>query len=492
MGVINMPKVAVTEGLEPRRRGRPPRKNVASPPDFDYEQGKQTIQRDSEFWRFCEGYPDKSGLSVYVYRLWPAIDFNLIGRRDAYITIVTDPAKFHSAGIIEEFGGGEYWLKASDANARPPDRAKSWIRCLEPDVVPKLDLRTLKVNDPRNADYIEGLIATGAMVRDTDGRARLRTGDDTLAPGGAPVGPGSAVPVAVPAAAAAAPPGLPVSVIEKLTSVVLERLLATPPASDPESVFNLAWRIADRVTPPAAQAAPPPAPVSALQQLESLVALKSAVGDLFGPPAVAAPPGAGWWSIIPQVLPMLPSLLQSFAALASTTARGAGAPAGPPSLLNTGVRPGAGIPYADVSGGGHGSGVGPVILQGVPVEAAAPVPPGVAGGEPFPAVMDLPPELQGVVTPEVMEKLLRLAPVALSKWDSGECSGLDFAVAFHVLEGKPLYRLLYAVVGAENVFRLLSVCPHPSLLGATEAKLHSLREWVDEFLSLDVDAAAAA
>lgn len=147
---------------------------------FDYSRYLQTIHKAEDFAHFADGYPDKSGLCAYMYRLQPKIDFNLIGIRDAYIKKSTDAAEWSPAWLEANFGRGTYMIKLNDANRvkGQNDVAKIVIELMDCEKPAVYDLRTLKLTDPMNQDEIARLIQSGELVRDPNGAPRMRTAAD--------------------------------------------------------------------------------------------------------------------------------------------------------------------------------------------------------------------------------------------------------------------------------------------------------------------------
>jgi hypothetical protein len=172
--VKKMPAAAKSDENQPVKKARQPRV-------FDYSRYRVTIQNPDEFQRYLSGYPNKTGLMAYVYRLVPKIDLSLIGRET---TNILETAEFHKvtpAAIAEDFGRGKYMVTLNDSNRPKGEKevCKGIYRLEDEAKPPVYDIRTLLLNHPDNMDEVNRLIATGVLVRDAgNGSPKLKTEAD--------------------------------------------------------------------------------------------------------------------------------------------------------------------------------------------------------------------------------------------------------------------------------------------------------------------------
>lgn len=183
--------------------GRPAGSRNAKPKvkKWDYSRPKQTIQKFEEFLDYLAGYPDKTGLMGYVYRLRPRIDLSLIGIQETSIiqTHVMDDLTEEKIG--EMFGRGHYMVKLHDGN-RPRGQqecCRTWIELDQHEKPPQYDPLTLCLAEPKNADEINRQINAGVFVREHGGLVRLRTEADGAPPKREPAAPVVAPPPPAPA-----------------------------------------------------------------------------------------------------------------------------------------------------------------------------------------------------------------------------------------------------------------------------------------------------
>ena len=189
------------EGAENGNSGRPARREKGSKV-FDYERSGQSFRNDADFQNYLAGYPNKSGILAYVYRLHPVIDMSLIGVAEKSIMKTSVPAEMTREYVAQRFGRGKYLLKLSDANRERnhTEAARTWFEVNDPDLDPIYDPRTLRLSDQQNMDEIARLIQAGVLIRNSEtGLPRLRTDAD------GPQTPPQ--PAAAPAPAVAAPFG---------------------------------------------------------------------------------------------------------------------------------------------------------------------------------------------------------------------------------------------------------------------------------------------
>lgn len=188
-------KRAVSEAEKPA----PARKKAAKEPRiFDYSAWGQRLYNENDFARYLAGYPDKTGLMAYVYRLRPRINHDLIGIRETNIEEVPEVSNMNSGYIENRWGRGKYMLTLNDAN-RPKGQKEvctTWFKLEDSLKPPVYDVRTLVLSHPDNIDEVNRLLSNGQLIREPSGAPRLRyEGDPPHVAGGNG-----------PAAAAAPPP----------------------------------------------------------------------------------------------------------------------------------------------------------------------------------------------------------------------------------------------------------------------------------------------
>lgn len=161
---------------------------------FDYSRFRIPIPNPEQFAQYLAGYPNKSGLQLYIYRLWPKIDFGLIGQREHTIRKVFEIGQMNVEWVTREFGRGKYQFKLND---KLRDKGETEVcnmvfEITDPERPPVYDVRTLCLGAPENIDEINRLIETGAVLRDPSGNPRVRTERD----GPAQMPPSSVTPAA--------------------------------------------------------------------------------------------------------------------------------------------------------------------------------------------------------------------------------------------------------------------------------------------------------
>src|SRR3984885_10022871 len=173
----NAPPAVNSRRIPPRSETHRPFKSSGK---FDYMAYRRTLNKPEEFAAYLAGYPDKSGLMVYCYRLLPKIDLTLIGHRESSIEKISDVAKMNPEYTAEKWGRGKYLLRLNDANREKGQNevVKTWFDlddCEKPAVY---DIRTLVLSAPENIDEVNRLVNSGVLIRDVSGAPRLRTEAD--------------------------------------------------------------------------------------------------------------------------------------------------------------------------------------------------------------------------------------------------------------------------------------------------------------------------
>lgn len=154
---------------------------------FDYSRFRIPIPNPEQFAQYLAGYPNKSGLQLYIYRLWPKIDFGLISQREHTIRKVFELGQMNVEWVTREFGRGKYQFKLND---KLRDKGETEVcnmvfEITDPERPPVYDVRTLCLGASENIDEVNRLIETGALLRDPSGNPRVRTERD--GPAQAPV-----------------------------------------------------------------------------------------------------------------------------------------------------------------------------------------------------------------------------------------------------------------------------------------------------------------
>jgi hypothetical protein len=180
--VSNAPPAVNTRRVPPRAETHRPFKSAGK---FDYTAYRRTVNKPEEFAAYLAGYPDKSGLILYAYRLLPRIDLTLVNHRETSIAKISDVAQMNPDWIAERFGRGKYLMRLNDANRDKgqTEVVKTWFDlddCEKPAVY---DLRTLVLSAPENIDEVNRLVSSGVLIRDASGAPRIRTEADGPATG---------------------------------------------------------------------------------------------------------------------------------------------------------------------------------------------------------------------------------------------------------------------------------------------------------------------
>lgn len=110
-----------------------------------------------EFWRAVETYPDKSAISIYVYRLWPRLV-----RKPPKQKNILKATSLTEDELRRKFGSGTYQVMLCDAN-RPRAGVRAKVEIDDPQLEPVIDPDDLDVGHPENRAYVEGLKARGLL-----------------------------------------------------------------------------------------------------------------------------------------------------------------------------------------------------------------------------------------------------------------------------------------------------------------------------------------
>lgn len=149
----------------------PRTKQAAAPeteaPALDFNRSFQKLSWET-FQKFQAAYPNKEGISLYLYRLWPLIDRKLTGQPVKNIDVFPGPVS--EEDLLRKHGSGKYLLTFNDMN-KPKAMCKvaeTKININDHDFPPVLDQHEIIVGHRDNDSYIAGLKARGEWKRDND------------------------------------------------------------------------------------------------------------------------------------------------------------------------------------------------------------------------------------------------------------------------------------------------------------------------------------
>ena len=167
-------------------KARPGKAKIPNNPT-DYTRHRLTFTDPDAFWAYMTDYPNKDGVTMYLYRIRPVIDLSLIGLRESNIQKggYGDLKLFSRDAVGEKFGRGEFQVKVTDSNR--PEGQKEVVRScqykiLEGEKAPVYDPRTLVLSHADNIDEVNRQIMLGVLVRDASGTPRIRTAGDASVP----------------------------------------------------------------------------------------------------------------------------------------------------------------------------------------------------------------------------------------------------------------------------------------------------------------------
>lgn len=505
---------------------------AALPVALDYERTRQQFKRFEDFERFVAGYPESSGVSFSCYRLRPVINLKLIGEKKTSIKVSPEPL---TADLLRsEFGNGEYMVIMNDANNRAPkstEVARSWVSINEPDCDPVLDPRALVLDSKENAAYIRELLALGVLVRDEGGDVKVKTDSsaalvermekkiDALSE--------KKEAAAVPAVASG-PRAASEDVMGKAFLVLVEKALNQ---SNQPSAIDTAFKIAERLAPPAAGGMSPilekaierlllrelspdrPAaeasaasdPLAFIDKLTNMKESLERLGMVPASPAaasVAAAEESGFlgglkavFGGIADLAKHAPSIMQAWAMYQSMRPALAAGPAAGIPMMPPAVAAPRPLPIAAAAPGPR------LVVPGEPAEvpaevsAAVPVMPMMPAGMPALDALNLEgdsdmKEMMALFSDPVMiQKLQELGGRAQSAFERG-ISGIDFAHGLCMYDAADGRRLFDALdrFGTEKVVGVMSMLP--ALAGWVDSHREGFTKWLDSFFEYDPDASA--
>lgn len=147
-GLAGAPVVALSEG--PPESGRK----------------KRSI---SDLLKFAREYEDKTAIAFYLYRLWPVIDLNLVGRKTSYIDKLMSPEECETDKLTQKWGRGKYKLCMTDSNIKGGARlCEATFEIDHPDFEPasEWNWRELDLGSPANASFVQSLRLRGMLPKD--------------------------------------------------------------------------------------------------------------------------------------------------------------------------------------------------------------------------------------------------------------------------------------------------------------------------------------
>jgi len=336
------PKGSKTRPAEERAAEKVPKLKT-----FDYSRYKLTFQKPADFYAYMAGYPDRTGLCFYLFRLRPAIDHGLIGIDESSIAITSNEADMTEDAVAEVWGRGFYMVKVTDAN-RPKGQqelCRTWFDCELAPKAPVYDIRTLKLAVQTNGDEIQRHINLGTLVRDLHTQqVRLRNESDK--------------PLASPSVAAGASGGpfnldvnsLVASLIQRGATSGADHVKETievarmlNPQQGPIDMDVLADKVAARLSNKTATVAAEPNDMfSAYEKMERFInrvtgraenhVAVPVTGEVLtgeGPAAVAAGGGSSSWAahvpgILGEVKSLIPTMMDAYRELKSENGGGEG------------------------------------------------------------------------------------------------------------------------------------------------------------------------
>jgi hypothetical protein len=417
---------------------------------FDYLRFKLAIQDQDDFQAYLHGYPDKTGLMAYVYRLVPRIDVRLVGISETNI-LETATLSEMTAGFIEhKFGQGKYMLKLNDANRAKGENevCRTWFKLEDSEKAPVYDIRTLLLGHPDNQDEVNRLLTLGQLVREPSGAPRLRNEGD-----GSPVGHHASLPSGGGGGSELLTKETVGQLILKLVdrgsqspgdairqSIEIAKLLA-PPASAAAAPLDVAV-IAELVAARMAQAGGSRRGGSAdifenYERLEGFIQKVRGGGSAVAIPGDGAAAGGGWVAAVPGILAGLAGVIPLI--IAGVTQLRAG-PAG--------------------------------MLPGLPA-APTPVAPGPGPRATVQQIKPLP------------DRILDIATLGMSKMGEG-VSGFDFAawVCAWYPGGLEVYQFLEPQ-GAAGVVGLMAMNPGTAAILQDDARRGQIEAFLSDFFTYD-------
>lgn len=418
------------------------RKTATSSPVLDFLTSNQRLP-PQDFFRFCAEYPNKEGISVYVYRIQPVIDRGRAGIPTRYIDLVAGPIE--ETYLLRTWGSGKYQLCLSDASKPKGARmANTVIEIWDSNVEPVLNPQELCPDERGNDRWLQKYFAQGWTLEEVthpiSGRniSRLRAPDRGGDGGSAALG----------------------QTVEKLVDRLTER--RQEPANNPvmselislirekgtsqADVLKQAFDIADRLKPQT-----DPVQVQLLKTLGELV-MKQASGA----PAAPAPDPIAH---LKQTMELLKDL---------GVGNGGGTSGSWMELV--GALPGilqGGAQFLRELSGFKTTG------QVIQMPGAAPPPPS-----------DLIPAADSAAPPEAgmfnVQALMAVGKDAIDAFERG-ISGDDFAHALvcRSRDGEQLYAMLFNM-GQEGIISAVSMVP--GLAARLEPRRAELEAWLDAFL----------
>lgn len=445
-----------------RTQTEPPVRNKPGPKPkpFDYQKPKQAFRRPEDFTAWMAGYPDKSGVMAYFYRLTPRIDLSRIGIDTTAIHHTTKPEEMTADFCAGRFGRGKYMLKYTDANKKPEEMARTWFEIDDPDAAaPVYDVRTLLLNHPANGDEVARLLHSGILIRDSEfSSPRVRSEADRPVPVVAPAATPAAVPVAV--SAAAVSPSVADSIVLKL----LDRAMPSATPQTATEVLKQSFDIADRLRPQTV----------AGPSLEDIV---ERVVSRLNKPAASAPNELETWEKMNAFFERL-GLNQKPAAVAEGSPAWVGVLTSLADRLLTPL-----VPVAVSFMMSKSRPPGPVAVP--PRQVAGP--PAVDSGMPPAPFPDSFPAFLPESAP-IMSRIQQVVQFALEKQAAG-VAGFRFAswlCAFYP-GGSDIYRMMERAGGTGAALGMVAMVPELSGAMQDPMQAAALESWLDDFFTFNAD-----
>lgn len=136
----------------------------------------------SDLLKFAREYENKTAMALYLYRLWPVIDLNLVGKKFSYIDKFAGPDECDLDAIMRKWGRGKYKICLTDSNRKGFDQrlCEATFEVDNPDFEPASEFgwRELDLGSPQNASFVQSLRLRGLLPKEGE---ETMQGSDTAA-----------------------------------------------------------------------------------------------------------------------------------------------------------------------------------------------------------------------------------------------------------------------------------------------------------------------
>jgi len=135
-----------TNGKKPEQVETPVAEGAEAPASAAPLKPKRKMS-PAELFRLVAEYPDRSGLLLYVYRLWPVI------KKPPRKQAIMKATSLTEDELLSRWGSGQYQIMLTDANA-PGRSCRSIVDIKDVEHPPVIEPGTLSMDAPENQDYI--------------------------------------------------------------------------------------------------------------------------------------------------------------------------------------------------------------------------------------------------------------------------------------------------------------------------------------------------